>query len=88
MTVAAVNATDIRAEAGINAGPHRADGPTEGLSDHALAVCGQCRAAIWDYATPNGKHVALEDAPGDYVIDGNVAFRSKGACGYRGHWDH
>jgi len=53
-----------------------------------LVRCGQCGAAVWNYPTPNGKHVALDNAPGPYVIDGGKAYKSRGTDGYRGHWDH
>ena len=57
------------------------------LSDHLLVKCLQCGAAVWDYPTPNGKHVALDNAPGPYVIEGGKAYKSPGMHGYRGHWD-
>jgi hypothetical protein len=58
------------------------------LSDHSLVRCLQCGADVWDYPTPNGKHVALDNAPGPWVIDGGKAYKSPGNHGYRGHWDH
>ena len=64
------------------------DPPTNLLAEHMLAICGQCGAPIWDYPTPNGKHVALDNAPGPYLVDGGKAYKSRGTHGYRGHWDH
>jgi len=61
---------------------------TDELSDHFWARCGQCGASIWDYATPSGKHVTLDNEPGPYLIDGGHAYRSDTNDGYRGHWDH
>ena len=57
------------------------------LSDHYLVKCLQCGAEVWDYPTPNGNHVALDNAPGPYVIEDGKAYRSTGTGGYRGHWD-
>jgi hypothetical protein len=62
--------------------------PEHALPEHALAVCGQCGDTIWLYATPNGGHVALDNLPGPYVIEGTKAHRSTHGDGYRGHWDH
>ena len=64
------------------------DPPTNPLAEYAQAICGQCGTPIWDYPTPSGKHVALDNAPGPYVIDGGKAYKSRGTHGYRGHWDH
>jgi hypothetical protein len=65
-----------------------ADLQPELLSDHLLVKCLQCGTAVWDYPTPNGKHVALDNAPGPYVIEGGKAYKSRGNQGYRAHWDH
>ena len=62
---------------------------TESLSEYTLAICMQCGAVIWNYSTPDGKHVALDNAPGPYIIiNGDTAYRSEGTRGYRGHWDY
>lgn len=61
---------------------------TEPLDDYALATCMHCGAVVWLYSTPSGTMVALDDAPGPYVIAGTKAYRSTGNGGYRGHWDH
>lgn len=58
------------------------------LEDHLLVKCLRCGAQVWNYSTPNGKHVALDNAPGPYVIDGSKAYRSRGTHGYASHWDH
>ena len=58
------------------------------LSDHMLVKCMQCGAMVWSYPTPNGNHVALDNAPGPYVIHDTKAYKSQGTQGYRGHWDH
>ena len=59
------------------------------LDDYAIATCGQCGASIWDYGTPNGNHVALDNAPGPYLIEGGKAYKSPGTSqGYRAHWDY
>ena len=61
---------------------------TSPLAESMLATCGQCGAAIWDYGTPSGKHVALDDAPGPYIIDGSTAYETASDFGFRAHWDH
>lgn len=64
------------------------DAKAEPLSDHALARCMQCGAMIWDYPTPGGKHVALDNVlGGSWAVDGLKAFKIEGTGGYRAHWD-
>jgi hypothetical protein len=58
------------------------------LSEHAKVLCGRCGATIWDYPTPNGKSVALDNAVGRYVIIGTHAYEGGPTDGYQGHWDH
>ena len=59
---------------------------TNRLDQDKLLKCLQCGAAIFDYGTPSGSRVALDNAPGPYLIDANgVAYRSDGTDGYRGH---
>jgi hypothetical protein len=60
----------------------------DGPSDDHLVTCGHCGAAVWDYPTPEGKHVALDNAPGPYIVHRRKAYKRPGAHGYRGHWDH
>jgi hypothetical protein len=64
------------------------DNQTDLLSGHAMVLCGECGETIWDYRTPNGNHVALDNAVGPYVINGPTACRRGPTDGYRGHWDH
>jgi hypothetical protein len=40
------------------------------------------------YGTPDGHEVALDNAPGPYLIVGTKAYRSNGSGGFRGHWEH
>ena len=61
---------------------------TQQLSDYAVVLCGHCGATIWLYSNEAGDRVALDDAPGPYLIDGTKAYRSRGGDGYRAHWDH
>jgi hypothetical protein len=66
----------------------RGVGSSRTLQDHAESRCLHCGATIWLYSTENGNRVALDDAPGPYLIDGTKAYRSRGSAGFRGHWDH
>jgi hypothetical protein len=59
-----------------------------GLSEHAFAVCGQCGDPIWIYATPAGASVALDNAPGPYVIHERKAYKATQNLGFQAHWDH
>jgi hypothetical protein len=44
---------------------------------------------MWLYETPIGDRIALDDAPGEYVIDGgNKIYRTFSTNGYRAHQDH
>jgi hypothetical protein len=61
---------------------------TDALDDHAKVRCLDCGADIWQYTAPSGHHVALEDAPGPWIIEGTKAYESVGSDGYRNHWDH
>ena len=60
--------------------------PGAALSDDALSICESCSQPVWLYQTPIGEQVALDDAPGEMLIDGlNKAYRSLRADGYRLH---
>jgi hypothetical protein len=48
------------------------------LRDDAAVRCLDCGAPIWLYSTHDGGRVALEDAPGPYVIDGTKVHRTDG----------
>jgi hypothetical protein len=49
-------------------------------------MCDQCRQPVWIYETPTGDPVALDDAPGEMLIDRrNKAYRSLRQDGYRPH---
>jgi hypothetical protein len=62
---------------------------TNRLDDEKLSRCPRCGDPIWNYKLPSGNRVALDGAPGEYVIDANnVAYKSEGSGGYRGHSDH
>jgi hypothetical protein len=59
---------------------------TRPLSDHHRSVCPQCGANVWVYPLPFGDQIALDNAPGEYLIDGrNKAYRSMLPAGYRAH---
>jgi hypothetical protein len=58
------------------------------LSTRLPDRCRACGTDIWIYDSLNGNSVALEDAPGPYLIDGKTAYRSNRSDGYRSHWDY
>jgi hypothetical protein len=61
---------------------------TAPLANHALSVCDRCGSRVWLYSTVTGTRVALDDAPGPYILDANNAvFRTSGNDGYAGHSD-
>lgn len=63
--------------------------PTKPLEDHAKTRCRLCGATVWLYKKPLGGYVALENAPGVWVIDGhNRAYEGFDPVGFRSHWDH
>jgi len=47
--------------------------------------CGECGAPTWLYTLPNGNRVALDNAPGPYVIEGTKVYESTHGRGYRKH---
>jgi hypothetical protein len=59
------------------------------LSNEARALCRDCGQPTWVYETPIGDRIALDNAPGEYVIDGgNKIYRTFSPDGYRAHHDH
>lgn len=59
---------------------------TRTLSDRARSICPKCGAPVWMYLSPLGGPIALDNAPGDYLIDGrNKAYRPTLPDGYRVH---
>lgn len=62
---------------------------TNRLDQDKLVKCPQCGEPTWHYRMQSGNRVALDSAPGPYIIDANnIAYRSEGTGGYRGHFDH
>lgn len=62
---------------------------SEPLDNDKIVRCLQCGAGVWDYSTPSGKSVALDNARGGpYLVVGPTAYRSETDQGYRSHWDH
>ena len=61
---------------------------TPPLDDQKRTRCLDCGATIWLYSGANGYRVALENAPGRYVIHDADAYESSPGSGYRNHWDH
>ena len=60
--------------------------PSKPLEDHAQTLCPYCGATVWLYQLPIGGHIALDDVPGEHVIDGrNIVYRTTGPVGYRDH---
>jgi hypothetical protein len=60
--------------------------PGKPLSNEALTVCQRCGQTVWLYKTPTGDPVALDDAPGEMVIDAHdKAYRATRVEGYRVH---
>jgi hypothetical protein len=56
------------------------------LADTARAICRGCRRIVWEYPTPAGEWVAVDAAPGPYVVDGlGKLWQLGGFDGYRGH---
>jgi hypothetical protein len=63
--------------------------PTNRLDQDKQLKCLQCVEPVWDYKMQSGNRVALDGAPGPYIIDANnIAYRSEGTGGYRGHSEH
>lgn len=60
--------------------------PSAQLSDEARSLCEQCGQPIWSYTTLAGDPVAVDNAPGEVIIDGRGhAFWSVRQDGYRPH---
>jgi hypothetical protein len=59
----------------------------EPLSETHRALCTECRERSYLYRQPNGTNVALADAPGPYVIDESIAYKTTSDDGYAPHSD-
>jgi hypothetical protein len=59
---------------------------TRTLTDDARSTCPYCGAIVWVYPSFRGDPVALDNARGNYVIDGGFkAYRASFPWGYRAH---
>lgn len=63
-----------------------ADITTAPLSPTHRSICDRCGNLVWVYSMQSGETVALNFAPGEFIVDGrNHVYRTTGLAGYAQH---